>query len=136
MAGGQAHGRPALDGPPWVVANELLAFVIEMGALGALAWWGFATGDGILLSLLLGLGTPAVAIVLWGQFAAPKAKRPPGLPGVLLVKALVLGGGAAALYGLGHPVAAVIAAVVVAGNTAVLEIYRKQAGAAAPNVRR
>ncbi len=130
MAGGDGHG-PALGGGPWIVANELLAFVIEMAALGALTWWGFATGDGVLPSLLLGLGTPAAAIALWAQCAAPKAKRRPGLAGVLLVKALVLGGGAAALYGVGHPVAAVIAAVVVVLNTAVVEIARRLAPAPA-----
>ncbi|WP_245769312.1 YrdB family protein [Streptomyces indicus] len=107
------------------MANELLAFVIELAAVGALAWWGFATGEGLALSVLLGLGTPAAAVTLWGLYAAPKAKRRPGLPGVLAVKALVLGGGAAALYGLGHPVAALIAAAVVVANTAVAETTRR-----------
>ncbi|MFI6940987.1 YrdB family protein [Streptomyces sp. NPDC050418] len=111
------------------MANELLAFLIELAALGALCWWGFATGDHLAVRLLLGLGTPALAVLLWSQFAAPRAKRRPGLAGVLLVKALVLGGGAAALYGVGHPVAAVVAAVVVVGNTAVAEVSRRSGGA-------
>nr|WP_308800875.1 YrdB family protein [Streptomyces polyasparticus] len=119
--------RPTgLEGPPWFVANELLAFVVELAALVLLCWWGFATGDGVLLSLLLGLGTPAVAIVLWWLCAAPKSKLQPGLAVVLVVKALVLGGGAAALYGLGHPVAAVVAGFVVVVNTTVAEVFRRR----------
>ncbi len=132
--GGEVRGAAGLEGPPWFVANELLAFLVEMAALALLCWWGFTATDSVLLNVLLGLGTPALAIVLWGQFAAPKAKRPPGLPGVLLVKALVLGGGAAALYGVGHPVAAVIAAVVVVANTTVAEVSRRSFGAGGQGV--
>jgi hypothetical protein len=112
-------------GRPWFAANELLAFVVEFVALDCLAWWGFTTGHGRLLHILLGVGTPLLAIVLWSLFAAPKARLRPGLPLVLLVKAVVLGGGAAALYGVGHPVAALVMAIVVVANTAVAETLRR-----------
>ncbi|WP_078894261.1 YrdB family protein [Streptomyces sp. NRRL S-1022] len=49
---------------------------------------------------------PVVAGALWWLYAAPRAKLRPALPGVLLVKGVVLGGGAMALYGVGHPVGA------------------------------
>ncbi|MFI0960485.1 YrdB family protein [Streptomyces sp. NPDC021080] len=110
---------------PWFAANELLAFVVELVALACLAWWGFSTGHGWLPHVLLGVGTPLLAVVLWSLFAAPKARLRPGLPLVLLVKALVLGGGAAAVYGVGHPVAAVVMAIVVVANTAVAETFRR-----------
>ncbi|MFJ6836922.1 YrdB family protein [Streptomyces sp. NPDC091209] len=110
---------------PWFAANELLAFVVELVALACLTWWGFTTGHGLLPHILLGVGTPLSAIVLWSLFAAPKARLRPGLPLVLLVKAVVLGGGVAALYGVGHPVAAVFMAFVVAANTAVAETLRR-----------
>ncbi|MFF5025148.1 YrdB family protein [Streptomyces collinus] len=129
-----------VDGRPWYVANELLAFLIEIVALGLLCWWGFASGGGVGVSVLLGLGTPAVAAALWGLFAAPRAPFRPPLPGVLLVKGLVLGGGALALYGVGHPVGAVAVAVVTLVNVTVAEVFRRPApggtepapGAAAP----
>ncbi|WRZ88480.1 YrdB family protein [Streptomyces sp. NBC_01007] len=110
---------------PWFAANEILAFVVELVALACLGWWGFTTGHGQLLHILLGVGTPLSAIVLWSLFAAPKARLRPGLPLVLLVKALVLGGGAAAVYAVGHPVAAVVMAIVVVANTAVAETLRR-----------
>ncbi|MEV7728733.1 YrdB family protein [Streptomyces sp. NPDC087917] len=125
MAGERERGSAIIDERPWYVANELLALLIEFAALGLLCWWGFATGGNVGLSILLGLGTPALAIALWWLFAAPAAKMRPALPGVLLVKALVLGGGAAALYGVGHLSAAVVTAVVIVANTTVAEVFRR-----------
>ncbi|MET8102175.1 YrdB family protein [Streptomyces sp. NPDC005236] len=110
---------------PWFAANELLAFVVEIVALACLGWWGFTTGHSQMLHVLLGVGTPLLAIVLWSLFAAPKARLRPGLPVVLVVKAVVLGGGAAAVYGVGHPVAATVMAIVVVANTAVAETLRR-----------
>ncbi|MBV2357146.1 YrdB family protein [Streptomyces sp. J2-1] len=73
----------------------------------------------------MGIGTPLVAVVLWALFAAPRARLRPGLPLVLLVKAVVLGGGAAALYGIGEQAAGVVVAVVVVLNTTVAEVFRR-----------
>lgn len=82
--------------------------------------------DGVLVSVLLGLGVPAAAVTLWGLFAAPRARFRPPLAGVPAVKALVLGGGAAAVYGTGHPVAAEAFALVLALNTGCAEYYRRR----------
>ncbi|MER5545180.1 YrdB family protein [Streptomyces sp. NPDC001118] len=116
----------ALDERPWYVANEFLAFVIELAALACLSWWGFGAGGNLALHVLLGVGTPLLAIVLWSLFAAPRARLRPALPLVLVVKAVVLGGGAAALYAVGHPVGAVVMAVVVVVNTALAETFRRR----------
>ncbi|WP_406376121.1 YrdB family protein [Streptomyces sp. NBC_00647] len=110
---------------PWFAANELLAFMVELAALACLSWWGFTVGHGPAPHILLGVGTPLLGTVLWWLFAAPKARLRPGLPLVLVVKAVVLGGGAAALYGVGHPVAAVVMAIVVVTNTAAAETFRR-----------
>ncbi|WP_258563961.1 YrdB family protein [Streptomyces himalayensis] len=81
-----------------------------LAALGLLSWWGFSTGSDVVSRIVLGLGVPLLAIILWALFAAPKARLRPPLAVVLLVKAVVLGGGAAFLYGVGHPVAALVLA--------------------------
>ncbi|WP_405388932.1 YrdB family protein [Streptomyces sp. NBC_01102] len=117
-----------LRGRPWFAANEVLAFVLELLAIGCLARWGFTAVDGWAASLLLGLGTPAAAVTLWALFAAPRARFPLPLTGVLAVKTLVLGGAAAAVYGTGHPVAAVALAVVPAANTGCAEYFRRGSG--------
>ncbi|WP_199922898.1 YrdB family protein [Streptomyces sp. NRRL B-24484] len=127
----EPQGRPAdvtagLAGRPWFAANEVLAFLLELAALVLLGRWGFAEGGGAVGRVLLGLGLPTAAAVLWGLFAAPKARHPLLLPGVLVVKALVLGGSAAALYGLGHPAAAGVLAAVIVLNTALAETFRRR----------
>ncbi|WP_229854206.1 YrdB family protein [Streptomyces filipinensis] len=115
-----------MDERPWYVLNELLAFLLELAALACLGWWGFAVGEDAALRVLLGVGTPLLAIVLWWLFAAPKARLRPWLPLVLAVKTVVLGGGVAALYGVRHPVAAVAMAVVVVVNTTLAEVFRRR----------
>jgi Protein of unknown function (DUF2568) len=114
----------AMRDHPWLMANEVLAFFIELAALVCLSWWGFAAGGSTAARWLLGLGTPAVAIVLWALFAAPRARVRLPLWGVLLVKAVVLGGGAYAVYRVGHPVAAAVAGVMVVVNTGLVESFR------------
>jgi hypothetical protein len=118
----------ALGGRPWFAANEVLAFVVELVAVSLLGWWGFSTGGNTALHLLLGIGAPATAIVLWALFAAPKARLRPPLPGVLLVKTVVLGGAACAWWNVGHPVAAVVLGVVMLVNTGVAETFRRSTG--------
>ncbi|WP_317446805.1 YrdB family protein [Streptomyces collinus] len=135
MTGEGGRGAAIVDERPWYVANELLAFLIEIVALGLLCWWGFTTSGDTGVRVFLGLGTPAVAAVLWGLFAAPRAPFRPPLPGVLLVKGLVLGGGALALYGVGHPVGAVVVAVVTIVNVTVAEVFRRPVPGGADPVR-
>nr|WTB36266.1 YrdB family protein [Streptomyces sp. NBC_00830] len=114
-----------MAGRPWWAANEVLAFVMELAALACLSWWGFHAGGGNLARQLLpAFGIPALAIALWGLFAAPRARIRLPLAGVLTVKAVVLGGGAFGLYRVGHPAAAVALAVVMAANTALAETFR------------
>ncbi|MFC9283739.1 YrdB family protein [Streptomyces collinus] len=135
VSGEGERGAAVVDGRPWYVANELLAFLIEIVALGLLCWWGFTASGDVGVSVLLGVGTPAVAALLWGLLAAPRAPFRPPLPGVLLVKGLVLGGGALALYGVGHPVGAVVVAVVTLANVTVAEAFRRPAPGGAESVR-
>ncbi|TVT46221.1 DUF2568 domain-containing protein, partial [Amycolatopsis rhizosphaerae] len=79
---------------PVHAVNEGLAFLLELVAFGCLAWWGFT------VNFALGLALPILAIVLWGLFAAPRARFRLPVAGVLAVKALVFGSAAAALYGV------------------------------------
>lgn len=104
--------------------NDVLAFLLELGALAALCYWGFATGGNLLTKLALGLGAPALAAVAWGLFAAPKATFAVPLVVVLVVKAIVFGAAAAALYALGHRTLAIVFAVVVVVNTVIVTIAR------------
>ncbi|WP_405940551.1 YrdB family protein [Streptomyces sp. NBC_00726] len=116
-----------MAGRPWWAANELLAFLLEIAALACLFRWGYSLAGHLAVQLLTGTAVLAAAIVLWGLFAAPRARFRPPLAGVLAVKALVLGGGALALYGVGHPAAAAVLGAVVVVNTALAETFRHRA---------
>lgn len=98
-----------------VNANDVLAFVVELAALAVLCAWGFHVGDATAARLLLGIGLPLLAAVAWGLFAAPRARYE--VPALRLVtKLVVLGGAAAASFGVLPMGAAVAFAVVVAVN--------------------
>lgn len=116
-------GDLVATGPAHIV-NETLAFLMEMLALAALAWWGAATGNGLFLSLLLGIGLPLVAAVVWGATASPKARVRLPLAGVLAVKAGFFGMAMLALDGLGHRTLAILYGVVAAANTVVATLDR------------
>jgi len=86
-----------------------LAFVAELAALAALAVWGWSAGGSTAGRLLLAVAVPLVAAVLWGVFAAPRARvRVPAL--TLLVKVVVFGAAVVALFATGHPVLAIVLA--------------------------
>ncbi|MFJ8085842.1 YrdB family protein [Streptomyces sp. NPDC096205] len=117
---------PAWGARGWYAVNEVTAFLVELVALALLAWWGYRVAGGGGVGVLLGVAVTAAAVLLWGSFAAPRARYKMPLLGVLAVKALVLGGSAAALYGLGHPVAATGWAVLVVVDTGVAETFRRR----------
>ncbi|WP_240677116.1 YrdB family protein [Actinacidiphila soli] len=109
---------------PLHALNEGLAFLVELFAFGALCWWGFHVTHDFAGNLLLGLGSPVAAMVVWGMFAAPKARFVISLVGVLLVKAAVFASCAAALYGLGDHAFAEGFAIAAAANTALATFDR------------
>lgn len=104
---------------PLFVANELLAFLVEVLAIAALSFSGWRAGGP-----LLGLALPVLAIVLWGLFAAPRARFPVPLAAQLGVKALVFGGAAVGLVATGHPVLGGTFAVLAAANTTAATVWR------------
>jgi hypothetical protein len=115
------------------VANEGLAFVLEMAALATLAWWGAARGTSTAASVLLGIGAPLAAAVVWGSFAAPKARIRLPMAGVIAVKALVFGSASAALFALGRPRLAASFAAIALANTVLATLDRDAAMRASPD---
>ena len=78
-----------------VNANDVVAFVVEIGVLVLLAVAGFSADGSVLVRVLLGLGLPLFAAVAWGLFAAPRA-RVSSEPLRLVTKIVVLGAGVVA----------------------------------------
>ncbi|WP_051829772.1 MULTISPECIES: YrdB family protein [Streptomyces] len=94
---------------PLTAGNAGLAFGLELAMLAALCYWGFRTGSNLGTRLLLGLGAPALAAAVWGLFLAaggPKYRLP--LAAEILLKLLVLGTAALALYATGRTTLAAV----------------------------
>jgi hypothetical protein len=104
-------------------ANLTSRFLLELCALGALAYWGFKTGGGLLAKIGLGIGAPLVAAVVWGAFVSPQA--PVRLPGllVLVLQVLVFGSAAAGLVATGHRTLALVFGVIVVINAMLMYVW-------------
>ncbi len=103
-------------GNAWNAGLLALAFASELAALAALAFWGWTVPGSTLPRVLLAVGAPVLAAVLWGVFAAPRAPvRVLAL--AVLVKLLVFGSAVAALAATGHPRLAVVLAVAAAAGS-------------------
>ena len=101
--------------------NLLLAFLLELAGLFAMGFWGWTQHEGF-VRILLGLGLPILAAVIWGVFRVDGApgKAPVRVPG--LVRLLIEWGFYAiaviCFFAAGQTAAAIVMAVLVIGHTA------------------
>ena len=98
-------------------ANLALRFLLELCVLAALAYWGFQTGQTTIVRIVLGIGAPLVAVVVWALLGAPKA--PWHLKGVwrLLLEVVFFGLPAVALFVVGQHILGIVFALVFILNT-------------------
>ena len=95
--------------------NLGVRFLLELGALVALAWWGFHVGDSTPADLILGLGLPLLAAAVWWLFVAPKARFPVPLKVRAPIEMAIFLAAVLAFWGVGKTglaVAFAIAAVI------------------------
>ena len=112
-------------------ANLGLAFLLELVALGSFAYWGFNASDSTILKIVLGLGTPILAIVLWGVFAAPRSERRLKGSAYLVFKVIFFALAILALIAAGNLTLGVIFAVVFVLNTGLAYVWHQEDAAAA-----
>lgn len=79
----------------------VLRFALELGALVALGYWGFETGGSAAVDVVLGVGAPLLAAVIWGLFVSPKAKYGTPLRQAVF-EAAVFGAAVLALFASDH----------------------------------
>ena len=97
-------------------ANLALSFLLELGVLLALGYWGFQTGQVTVAKIGLGIGAPAVAVVVWGLFGAPTAVWHLDGPWRLILEVAFFGSAAVALFTAGQHVLGVAFALVFVVN--------------------
>lgn len=101
-------------------ANLLIRFLLELCALAALGYWGWHATDNEAGRIALAIAAPLLLAILWGLFAAHKAKYPPprfwkALAGVVLLETAAL-----ALELAGQGMLAGVFAAVIAVNSGYL----------------
>ena len=109
---------------PFIALNLGVRFLLEIAMLCALAWAGAEVGAGVswLVSVVLALALALPAALVWGLFVAPKAPRRLDDPTRLVVELLLFASAADALAYVGNVTLAVVFAVLVLTNTAVLRL--------------
>ncbi|MEV4376491.1 YrdB family protein [Streptosporangium sp. NPDC049644] len=107
-------------------ANLLVMFLLELGVLASVGYWGFVTGSNWPVKLLLGLGGPALFVAAWAIFGAANGAMIPltGLARAVL-EVLWFGGGAAALVMAGRVVPGIAFATVFVVNAALRLIWNQ-----------
>ncbi len=97
-------------------ANAALAFFLELGVLAALGYWGFQTGQGTIARIGLGIGAPAVAVVVWALFGAPNSAWRLQGSWLLMLRVVFFGSAAVALFTAGQRVPGVVFGLVFVVN--------------------
>jgi hypothetical protein len=105
--------------------NLAVTFLLELCMLAALASWGFQTGSNLVLKIVLGIGTPLLAILIWGRFMAPRSETRLTGSSYLLLKFILFGAAAIALVLTGQTALAIIFAVVAMINQVLLIVWKQ-----------
>jgi len=105
--------------------NLGVLFLIELGALAAVGYWGFTRDTATPLTWLLGLGAPGVLVVLWALFGSRKARYRTRGAARVGFEALWFGAGVAALAAAGAMAWAIAFALVCAVSKTLAAVWRQ-----------
>lgn len=105
--------------------NLGVAFLLELGAVVAYGYWGFVVGPNTLAKIALGLGAPALAIIVWAIFGAPKSTTQLQGAAYLALQAVFFGGGALALVVAGQRDLGIAFALIALVNSTAAAIWRQ-----------
>ncbi|WP_127794140.1 YrdB family protein [Agromyces sp. LHK192] len=99
---------------PKIGPNDVLRFLLEIFAIVSLGIFGFAAFPLPWPGVLIGIGAPVLAILLWALFRSPKAVFAVDPFVKALVEIAVFSSAAIAWWIMGQPIVAVVFAVVAA----------------------
>ena len=116
MSEGVDRDDPAAAGRLSTVAAvlEALAFVCELAMLVVLGVAGWGLGSGGLMGIAFMIFYPALAILIWSLWMAPRSSRRLGDPGRLIAQLALFAGTAGLAAAGGHPVLGIVFGVVAA----------------------
>lgn len=105
---------PASQPMPKIGPNDVLRFLLELFAFVSLAVWGFVAFPLPWPGVLIGIGAPLAAVLLWALFVSPKAVIRVDPFGKALVEIAVFSATALAWWTMGQPIVAILTAVLAA----------------------
>jgi hypothetical protein len=111
------------------LANLALAFVLELCALAAFAWWGYQVGQGSLAKIALAIAAPLLVAVFWGLFVAPRAVFTLSTFWRSTLAMIIFAAATIALYATGQTALAWIFLIVAVLNRILLVVWKQQAPA-------
>lgn len=97
--------------PHRIGVNDVLRLVLELFAFVSLGVWGFLS-FAFPLNIVVGIGAPVLAILLWALFRSPRAVFAVDVYGKSLVELLVVAATTLAWLDLGQPIVAGVYALV------------------------
>jgi hypothetical protein len=106
--------------------NLALVFLLEVAMLAAFACFGFISGPDLLVKLILGLGLPILIALIWAFFGAPRSKRRWQGAAYWLLRIVLFGAAAVALYFAGLPILALIFALVAVFSFTLVRIWGQE----------
>jgi hypothetical protein len=101
----------ATTSPQRIGVNDVLRLLLELFAFVTLGIWGFVS-FAFPLNIVVGIGAPIVAILLWALFRSPKAVFAIDVFGRSLVELVVVAAATLAWLDLGQPLVGIGYAVV------------------------
>ena len=87
---------------PKIGPNDILRFLLELFAFVSLGIWGFLAFPLPWPGVLVGLGAPALAILVWALFVSPKHTIDTPRPVAFGIELVVWAAASAALASTGH----------------------------------
>ena len=108
------------------LVNLALKFILELCALACVAYWGFQQSDQLPPRVLFGAAAAVLFAIGWGVFLAPTAHSGLDLVSKNIVGGAVLLLAAVALAATGQRTPALVYAVAIIINAALLFAFRDQ----------
>jgi hypothetical protein len=97
---------------PTIGITDVVRLLLELFAFFSLGFWGFTMWPGPWLNIVVGIGAPVFAILVWALFRSPRAVVPLDAFGKALIEILIMGSAALAWLTLGQPIVAAVFGVV------------------------
>ncbi|MGG3507596.1 YrdB family protein [Paenibacillus lautus] len=108
------------------VLNLAIRFILELILLFSIGYWGFHFGSGLVAQVVLGIGLPLLAAVIWGMTISPKARIKLPLAVVLLIEFLIFATAVACQVSSGLITFAIVFAFVALVNRLIVIKWRMQ----------